>query len=180
MRRVSYLLTLPLVLASCATTGSSGPAAELEANKEVVRRYYEAVSHPANLGALDQLVSEDFLNYARPGEPQRGREHMVRVQERILAAFPDRDEQIVNMVAEGETVAVYNILEGTHLGALLGKEPTGKRVRWRRLRLFTIRNGQIVEHHAVRADVELLYQLDIIEVPEFVAKRLGLQPAPAP
>ena len=48
------------------------------------------------------------------------------------SALPDRHEEIVQLVAEGDTVAGRFRCSGTHLDKFLGEAPTGKRIEWMR------------------------------------------------
>ena len=74
-----------------------------EANKTIVRRYIDELNH-RNIAILDELVDDQFRPVVRQG------------YHRNVTAFPDTFVEILDMIAEGEQVAV----EGTHRGVLRG------------------------------------------------------------
>ena len=45
--------------------------------------------------------------------------------EEYYAAFPDLSQEIVELVAEGDAVAVFLLTKGTHKGEFRGVRPTG-------------------------------------------------------
>ena len=58
------------------------------------------------------------------------------------------------MVAEGDTVAVRVLSEGTNLGPLNGVvPPTGKRFAARQSHWFRVEGGWLAEHWATREDL---------------------------
>jgi predicted ester cyclase len=85
-----------------------------EENKAMVRRLAEAI----NVGAEDAVVDELFApDTAGPAK---------RAFAEFRSAFPDWREEIVELVAEGRTVACRFRCSGTHQGEFLGEPPTGK------------------------------------------------------
>ena len=50
-------------------------------------------------------------------------------------------------------------MTGKHTGTFNGIEPTGKRINHKQVHIFTVADGQIVHHRAVRDDLGLLLQL---------------------
>jgi predicted ester cyclase len=51
------------------------------------------------------------------------------------------------------------VMTGQHTGAFNGIEPTGKPIDHKQVHIFTIVDGQITHHRAVRDDLGLLLQL---------------------
>jgi hypothetical protein len=81
-------------------------------------------------------MAEDYLEHAVApfGQAEPGRINgpavMRQTAEWLLAQFPDLHMKIEAMVAEGDTVAVRVLSEGTNLGPLNGMmPPTGQAVR---------------------------------------------------
>lgn len=59
--------SISVVLFLVPAVSTAADQADLDANKQIIRRYYEAVSYPAKLDELNELVSEDFVGYGRAG-----------------------------------------------------------------------------------------------------------------
>ncbi len=132
-----------------------------EENKGLVRRYIEEVWNQHNLDAIDDLVSPEYLNHAAStAEYQRGgARHAV---EWLLSVFPDHRFEVEDAVADGETVAVRGTCSGTHEGELMGIEPTGKRFAAQQSHWFRVVDGKLAEHWAVRDDLGMMQQLEVM------------------
>ena len=97
-----------------------------EANKELVRRHFEEIWNNNDLAVADELMAEDYLEHAIApfGQAEPGRVNgpaaMRQTTEWLLAQFPDLHMRIEAMVAEGDTVAVRVLSEGTNLGRSTG------------------------------------------------------------
>lgn len=137
----------------------------IEEHKEIVRRLGEAL----NSGRVDagiELFAEEFLYN---GE-RIGRQDLVAVRAPVWAALPDVRWTMEEMVAEGEAVASFWTVEGTHLGEFahpaLGHAPaSGKPVRSTYMVIHRIAHGQIVEARDVSDRLTLLRQLGVIPTP---------------
>jgi predicted ester cyclase len=83
-----------------------------------------------------------------------------------LAQFPDLQMTIEAMVAEGDTVAVRVVSEGTNLRPLNGVvPPTGRRFKSRQSHWYRVEDGKLAEHWATREDLPAMMQLGIVESP---------------
>jgi len=84
----------------------------------------------------------------------------------LLAQFPDLHMTIEATIAEGDTVAVRILSEGTNLGSINGVvPPTGKRFSARQSHWFRVADDKLVEHWATREDLPAMVQLGIIQPP---------------
>lgn len=59
------------------------------------------------------------------------------------AAFPDWRQEIVQLVAEGNTVAARFVCRGTNVGEWLGVPPTGRSMEVDEVYFFTIAGGRL-------------------------------------
>ncbi len=143
-----------------------------EANKGLVRRHFEEIWNRRNLAVCDEIMAEAFVEHAAapfaqsaPGRVN-GPKAMRQTAEWLLAQFADLHMTIEAMVAEGDTVAVRILSEGTNLGSINGVvPPTGKRFSARQSHWFRIADGKLVEHWATREDLPTMLQLGIIQPP---------------
>jgi len=110
-----------------------------EENKAICRRYYE--ESLKNLDLVDEIFSPD---YVEPQNPNWSHESHKQYLARNLAAFPDIKITIVNMIAEGDRIAIAYIWTGTHLGEYRGVAPTGNKINIRGMHIFRIVDGKIV------------------------------------
>jgi steroid delta-isomerase-like uncharacterized protein len=62
-----------------------------------------------------------------------------------LAAFPDLNFTLEDMVAEGDKVVAHWTLRGTHQGASLGMPPTGKHITLPGISILRLDDGKAVE-----------------------------------
>jgi len=125
-----------------------------------------------DLAVSDRIHAEEYVEHAvapfgleEPGEVS-GPEHMRGVVEWLVAQFPDLHMTVEAVVAEGDTVAVRILSEGTNLGSLNGVvPPTGKRFSTRQTHWFRIEEGKLAEHWATREDLPAMIQLGIVAPP---------------
>jgi predicted ester cyclase len=167
-------------------TLEDGSSADSEANKKLVKRYFDALER----GALDEAIefwASEATNYAsgRKGQqPTRGRDAIGMVHRMLRTAFPDRHYQIDGLIAEGDQVVCRMTVSGKFGGtpprpsmpvppSWVGVEGTelvpasgiGKPYSVKHVHIFRIANGQITDHWAARDDLGLLLQLGAISPP---------------
>ncbi len=131
-----------------------------EENKEIVRRYQEA-SNANNLDALDVLVAKDLVSHnATPGLPP-GLEGGKMAHRATLAAFPDLQYHVEDLIAEGDKVVQRFTLHCTHKGEFMGLPPTGREITLDGISIFRLEGGKIVEHWAVQDGLALMIQLGL-------------------
>jgi predicted ester cyclase len=152
--------------------GSEKGAAMSEANKELVRRHFEEIFNRHDFAVCDEIMAEDYVEHALApfGQDEPGRvngpQAMRASAEWLLAQFPDMHMTIEAMVAEGDTVAVRVLSEGTNLGPLNGVvPPTGKRFSARQSHWYRVADGKLAEHWATREDLPTMLQLGVIQPP---------------
>lgn len=128
-------------------------------NKLLARRLLEEV---VNTGAADRL--SDFLapEYVAPHEGIAGinqaREHLLVFRH----CYPDMAVTVEGQVAEGDIVATWFVMRGTHLGAFRGVPATGKKITLRGVNVQRIRDGRIVEHWGGSNSLEALLELGLV------------------
>lgn len=128
----------------------------LEENKELVRRFYAEVINERDVGAIDSLLSADFVHN---GEA-RGRGGQKQAVAAFLEGFDDLRNEIEILIAEGDQVAAHQSWRGTHSGEFLGVPATGKRVEFPSTAVLRIRDGLISEAIDVVGIAELMAQLN--------------------
>jgi len=143
-----------------------------KADKELARRHFEEVWNQWNLDVADELMAQDYVEYgvAPFGQAEPGRVNgpaaMRETTEWLLAQFPDLYMTVEAIIAEGDTVVVRVLSEGTNLGPLNGVvPPTGKRFSAHQSHWFRVEGGKLAEHWAIREDLPAMLQLGVIQPP---------------
>jgi predicted ester cyclase len=130
--------------------------------KTPVRRYFEEVANDRMLDRADELFAPEF---GSPG-PVVGPDAARAALRSMLAAFPDLQFTIEDLVAEGERVVVRVTYTGTHRGLFMGIEPTGRSIRFTGVEMAVVRDGLIAaEAWHVIDHLEILHQLGAEPVP---------------
>ena len=125
-----------------------------EENKALVRRLVEGI----NAGDIDGTADELFA--------PRAARRVKRLFTEFYKAFPDWREEIVELVAEGNTVAGRFRCSGTHLGKFLGEPPTGKRMEVEEVFFLRVKDGKFVDFWGLEDSLGRMRQLGLIPPPK--------------
>lgn len=106
-------------------------------NKQLVERFIQELFSQGDLGAVDRYLAPNFVNHdpPLPGVPDGIRQAGAVFRE----AFPDWHSSVDQLVAEDDIVVERFTARGTHLGPLIGVEPTGRAVTLRGVNIFPYR-----------------------------------------
>jgi predicted ester cyclase len=125
-----------------------------EENKAMVRRMVEAINGGEEAAVVDELFAP------------RAARRVKRLFAQFRLAFPDWREEIVQLVAEEDTVAGRFRCSGTHLGKFLGEAPTGKRMEVEEVFFVRAEDGRFVEFWALEDSLGRMRQLGLIPSPK--------------
>ena len=104
---------------------------EWERNKELVRRLVDAAINDDNLAVVDEVCTERLATALRGWfAPFR-------------AGFPDWRQEIIELVAERDTVVARCRCRGTNLGEWLGVPATGRSMEVDEVWFFTVAEGRL-------------------------------------
>ena len=121
-----------------------------EENKDMVKRMVEAI----NAGEEDAAVDELFA--------PRAARRVKRLFAEFRSAFPDWQEETMELVAEGDTVAGRFKCAGTHRGEFLGEAPTGKRMEVEEVFFLRAEDGKFVDFWALEDSLGRMRQLGLL------------------
>ena len=122
----------------------------LRQNKAVVRRVIDEVMNAGRMDRIDEFYAPRLADAAR------------RWIDPFRASFPDFRMEIVDLVAEGDTVVGWFRCSGTHLGEWLGHAPTGRRFeRIDEVYFFQVTDGRIVRARGIEDTLRRLQQLGL-------------------
>jgi steroid delta-isomerase-like uncharacterized protein len=135
-------------------------AMTIEANKDLVRRFYEELWNRGNLAAAEELVAQDYVRHdLRPGAAPPGPAGQQAIAQRFRTAFPDIRLEVEAVVAEGDLVVARWTISGTHSGPWADVPATDRAVRFAGVNFFRIAQHKIAEIWNVRDDLGLREQI---------------------
>jgi len=118
-----------------------------EANKTLVRRWFEEVWNQGREETIDELFAANGVGYGLGDTdvPLRGPAGFKPFVRNLRGALPDIHMTIEDLIAESDKVTVRLDVQGTHKGGQLGVAATGRQIRIAGVVIVRIANGQIVE-----------------------------------
>lgn len=126
---------------------TDGAASQLEANKEIVRRYQRAFL-AGQLDELEALIAPDYVDHMEYPGQNTGREGLLEMAAGTNSAFSGERYEEEEYFAEGDRVIERWRMRAKHTGprAFLGVAPAGKEVTFTGIDIFRLADGKIVEH----------------------------------
>jgi steroid delta-isomerase-like uncharacterized protein len=139
-------LGLALALGVTGCQAAVPTASPVEQNKAAVVRWLEEGDNKNNLAIADEVFAPDVVMYHPTSPtPVRGVETIKQGAAGLRAAFPDNIGTIHDVIGEGDRVVVRWTLRGTHKGAFMGVEPTGKAIAVPGISMYRFAGGKVVE-----------------------------------
>lgn len=127
------LLAKPPTISFTEVVAAKLPADRLEANKQVVRDFYDAFLRKRDFGALSKLLGERYIQH----NPQvaDGPKGLAAFVEMLRERFPHLRGEVKRIFAEGDFVVahVHGVREAGQRGNAI-------------VDIFRLENGKIVEH----------------------------------
>jgi predicted ester cyclase len=133
-----------------------------EENKVIVRKMFEAVNE-RNLALLDGLAAHDYADHYHQ---LHGLENTKRFLGMLIAGFPDFHMTIEDMITVGDKVWVRSKQTGTHTGEFRGLVPTGRKIAFMGIDVFTVFGDKVTEVESVYDLLDFFKQLGVIEYTE--------------
>ena len=144
--------------------GTQETSVSAEENKAVVRREMaELFNHTGNLDAVEEIISPDYVSYEPTSGETRGIEGARQFAATFRQAFPDLQNTIEDMVAEGDKVVVRFRARGTHDGETEAFGPaTGKWMEITGITIKRVSEGKIAEAWTNFDALGMMQQLGMI------------------
>jgi steroid delta-isomerase-like uncharacterized protein len=141
----SASLLAMLFVGACGSSDTPTPDPVPEQNKAVVTRFVDAFKNDANHDIVDELFATDFVHHLKDPRLPPGRDAMKLLGQSIVAAFPDVQATVEDLLVDGDKVIERTTARGTHSGEFNGVPPTGKEVTWTEIHIYRLENGKVVE-----------------------------------
>jgi predicted ester cyclase len=139
-----------------------GPMTSSDQNKALVRRFYEEIDK-GNVGILDELVAEDYLDHNPSPFPTSasGRER-VKYEFKIFSEATPGSHHIEDQIAEGDKVVTRLTSYGKHEGDLPGAPRTGNDMKMTSITIHRIADGKLAEKWSEKDMISLLQQIGVM------------------
>jgi steroid delta-isomerase-like uncharacterized protein len=129
------------------------------ANKARQHSLVETIQNSGRIDLTGEFIRDDVIDHSAPAGGPAGIEGVKLVFGAIRQAFPDHDAKIIHQVAEGDLVATYKTLTGTHRGDFFGTPATGQRATIHVMDFVRYRDGKVAEHWGIVDMAGLMSQL---------------------
>jgi predicted ester cyclase len=118
----------------------------LETNKAVIRSFVDSVN-TQNWDRLRILLSPNFIRHSNAAGTAevRSAEELITYLKGEYVTFPDAEETLLDLVAEGESVAVRSHFRGTQVGSMGSYPPSNKVLSATYLAIYRLESGRIAE-----------------------------------
>lgn len=145
------------------TTPTTRPAEVTDpaqnAVKTLARKVLEEIFPSDDETALRAALTDDFVNHEAPPGVPPGPGSATYFMHLLARAFSDQRWTVEQVIAEGDTVAMYCTHSGRHTGDYFGVPATGRTFSYRQMHLIRMDGDRGAEHWAVRDDAGLHRQL---------------------
>ena len=130
--------------------------------KTQVRRFYDEVVNAQNLGAVDSMVSANFVEHeALPGLSNDA----SAVKEffgMMFNAFPDLRIEIIDLLADGDKAVARCTMSGTHKGTFMDIPATGKHFEIAVIDIIRFEGDKVAEHWGITDQMAMMEQLGVV------------------
>ncbi len=119
-----------------------------EANKQVLRRWFDEVWNKRLSATIDELFAADGIAHGlseESGATVQGPKDFKVFHQQFVNAFPDIAVTVDDIIGEGDMVAARCSVSGTHQGDALGYPASQSPVDFKVMVFTRIKNGQIAE-----------------------------------
>ncbi len=164
---IGLVLLVAVVPLSFVFAQDDGISVE-DTNKEIIRTFLADGFTTGDIDVLTELVSPNFIENEEgsPLAEDFSIEMMSMMTGMLAEAITDFEIEVIDIVAEGDKVAVIGAWTGTNLGEFMGLPPTGNEINIPIFELFRIEDGLIAEHWGVTDNFAMMTQFGAIPMPE--------------
>ena len=151
MKKIIALVFIVALVPLTAVMAQDDTAALEEANKELVRQFFTEVFTAGEPDAFSEFLSPDFIDHELPPgmEGMTDAEAVAFGISELASVTTDFEFVIIDMVAEGDKVAIIGTWTGTHSGDYMGNPATGNEFEIPVFDLVRVEDGLIMEHWGV-------------------------------
>lgn len=133
--------------------------------KALVTSFFEQVLGQGDIERIDEFMHDDYvLTIVGQPAPLDRQGHKALVAH-LRSAFPDWQEEVVDVIAEGDRVVTHVRGTGTQTGEFQGIPATGKTMHMESVNIDRIVDGKIAERWLLVDTLGALVQLGVVNLP---------------
>ena len=133
-----------------------------EDNKALYRRMTDKIWNKGDLDAIEDFFARDVVIHSAPPDWPAGSAGVNATVSMWRGALPDFDLDLQFVIGEGDKVANYWTISGTHSNELLGIAGTGKHIEVSGMSLVRFENGKVAEIWSASDQLGLMRELGAI------------------
>lgn len=114
---------------------------------EVGRLWFDKIWNERDADWVHRLMAPDAIGYLEGGERLVGPAPFIEFQKQFLTTVPDLKLEVLDSIADENSVCVQWQAKGTHTGPGMGVEPSGQPVSFRGVTWFKVKDGQVTAGH---------------------------------
>lgn len=136
---------------------------ETMSRKQRVLQLLRDVWGEGSLDGIESLIAATYTIHHDPGDPWHGKVLTVpEYADRVVksrAPFPDQKFDVVELMEDGEKVAVTWHWAGTHLGEIAGFAPTGRKLAMSGATIYYFNGPLLAGHWQITDRLSIFQQL---------------------
>lgn len=113
--------------------------------KTLVRSIYEDIFNNGDHTKISTLYAEDVVAHDPSYGPMKGTDKLRTLLEGYREAMPDHKYEVIDIISEGDKVAVHWRVRGKFTGNLMGQKATHKNMDVTGLSFMRIADDKVVE-----------------------------------
>ncbi|HEY94667.1 MAG TPA: ester cyclase [Dehalococcoidia bacterium] len=115
--------------------------ANIEENKKTIKRYFEELMNKQDYSKADEILHEDYTGAALGG--LKGVDAHKQVVKQLHSYSSNLTYETLEMIAEGDKIAIFQKVSGTHDGEFNGIQPTGIEFSMNGSSVYELKDGKM-------------------------------------
>jgi len=112
----------------------------IEENKKTLRRYFDELMNNGDYSKVAEIIHEDFTG----SRGIKGIEAQKQLRDYMFSAAPDARIKILEMIAEGDKIAVFQEIKGTLTGEYQGIKGKGQPLDRIWACIYEFKDGKVI------------------------------------
>ncbi len=150
---------LVTVLASALFACGDFTSVDIASVERTLELQHTEVWSKGNYDSLSSIYTEDYVGHFPGGQTVNGRDGLRKTVESHRISFPNWNEQVLEVIVDGNLAATRYRSRGTHDGEFLGIPATGNKIDVLEASIYHMVDGKIAEQWAFPDIASLQQQL---------------------